>query len=61
MQGMNIPDLPVLQYGQTARYSGFSCTSATDGVTCTHDATGGNFVIRRAGVLLDGVPAPTEG
>ncbi|PZO42386.1 MAG: hypothetical protein DCF19_07290 [Pseudanabaena frigida] len=40
------PDYPILQYGQTWTKSGFTCKSATDGLTCTN-AEGQGFFLNR--------------
>ncbi|MBT0995645.1 hypothetical protein KIN34_15295 [Cellulomonas sp. DKR-3] len=40
-------DVPVLEYGSSATAGGYTCTSATDGVTCTDDA-GVGFKLARA-------------
>ncbi len=40
-------DVPVLQYGKSTTVGDYTCTSATDGVTCV-DATGKGFQLARA-------------
>lgn len=41
------PGTPVLQYGSTRTVGDYTCTSATDGVTCT-DGSGTGFRVARA-------------
>lgn len=41
-------DVPVLEYGSTSAVGGWTCTSATNGVTCVDDATGAGFRLARA-------------
>lgn len=41
------PETPVLQYGSTRTVGDYTCTSATDGVTCT-DGGGTGFRLARA-------------
>jgi hypothetical protein len=41
-------DVPVLDYGLTSTVGGWTCTSATNGVTCVEDATGAGFRLARA-------------
>lgn len=45
---MEAQGLPVLDYGFTASVGPWTCTSATDGVTCVDDATGVGFRLARA-------------
>ena len=40
------PNYPILQYGQTWKKSGFTCKSATNGLTCTN-AEGQGFFLNR--------------
>ena len=40
---------PVLEYGSTSKVGGYSCASATDGVTCIALMTGVGFRLARAG------------
>ena len=39
---------PILEYGASSRVGGYSCTSATDGVTCVEVASGVGFRLARA-------------
>lgn len=41
-------DVPVLDYGSTSAVGGWTCSSATNGVTCVEDATGKGFRLARA-------------
>ncbi len=43
-------DTAKLEYGQTKKVHGFTCTSAETGMTCTADSTGTGFSIARAGI-----------
>jgi hypothetical protein len=51
--GNPAPNIPVLAYGQSVTLGPFTCSSATDGMTCV--AAGKGFLISRAGVAA--VPA----
>lgn len=46
------PQAPILAYGHTITRGGFSCSSATSGVTCRSTATGHGFFISRQGYRL---------
>lgn len=48
------PDVPVLEYGSTSTVGGWTCTSATNGVTCVEDATGTGFRLARAELVAIG-------
>ena len=41
-------DVPTLSYGATSTVGRYSCTSATDGVTCRDTTTGAGFRLARA-------------
>ncbi|WP_448071553.1 hypothetical protein [Georgenia yuyongxinii] len=40
--------VPTLGYGQERTAEGFTCASSETGMSCTHDATGSSFTVRRA-------------
>jgi hypothetical protein len=44
-------DVPTLFYGAVSEAGGYSCTSATNGVTCT-DTSGTGFRLQRAALVL---------
>ncbi|MBB2924939.1 hypothetical protein [Cellulomonas cellasea] len=48
------PDVPVLEYGSTSTVGGWTCTSATNGVTCVEDASGTGFRLARAELVAIG-------
>ncbi|PUB32144.1 hypothetical protein C8K30_101664 [Promicromonospora sp. AC04] len=43
-------DTAILQYNETKKAYGFTCSSADTGMTCVADATGSGFSIARAGI-----------
>jgi hypothetical protein len=42
------PDAPVLAYGEVSRVGNLECSSTTEGMRCTHRATGRGFFLSRA-------------
>ncbi|QXU56640.1 hypothetical protein [Rhodococcus sp. LW-XY12] len=49
-----LEDFRVLPYGTSVEWSGFRCSSAENGITCTEEATHKGFMISRGEVRLNG-------